>query len=134
MLNVILSKRAHILTLIIILSVLVIATTAFGVTKLIKAKDGGVIRIAPGVSLRVPAGALEKNTEISATMRVRDRGVNFRFGPSGTTFDPPARRGADRKRMVRSAPDPSGPTEDSTSGGGSGCGEHSGRGRPDRAQ
>jgi len=84
-------RRTQILVLISVLSVLLITSTAFAVTKLIKAKNGGVINVAPGILFEVPAGSLEADTQISVTMTETDTGIDFQFGPSGTVFDPPAK-------------------------------------------
>ena len=84
-------KRIRLLVLISVLSILLIASTAFAVTKLIKAKNGGVINVAPGILFEVPAGSLEADTRISVTMTETDNGIDFQFGPSGTVFDPPAK-------------------------------------------
>ena len=87
----ILGKRTQVITLISVLSMLLIATTAFAVTKRIRARNGGVISPNPGILFKVPAGSLEANTRISVTMTETDTGINFQFGPSGTVFDPPAK-------------------------------------------
>jgi hypothetical protein len=91
MLNAILMKRAWVLVLVIVLSVLVTATTALAATKFIRARRGGVIRIAPRVLLIVPPRSLSRNTVISAYMyRTKDQ-IRFEFGPDGTTFARPAK-------------------------------------------
>lgn len=89
---------------IFILCLLVLALfigAAFAVTKMIKAKDGGVIEIRDGVQLFIPPGALEEDTTISATMSL-DRNTEpktlvFEFGPSGTTFSTSAELRIDKK-------------------------------------
>lgn len=90
MLNTILRKRAQVLALILVLSVLLIAATAFAATELIRAKRGGTVDVAPGVSLVIKPGALEEDTVISANMRVKRDRITFRFGPRGTEFSKPA--------------------------------------------
>jgi len=88
MLSKIPKKKAQVLTLTLILSVLLITTATFAVTKvkLIKAKNGGVIAIGEGIQFRVPAGSLKENTEISVEMVEKDDYVEFTFGPSGIEF------------------------------------------------
>ena len=90
MLKIIPRKRVYVFALILVLSVLLTAMTALAATRLIKAKTGGTINIAPGVNFIVLPDALEENTVISADMEETEDGIDFHFGPSGTTFDPPA--------------------------------------------
>jgi hypothetical protein len=89
----------------VILCLLVLASfigMAFAVTQMIKAEDGGVINIRRnGVQLFIPPGALERDTIISATMSLdgstEPKTLVFEFGPSGTTFAPPAELRIDKK-------------------------------------
>ena len=90
MLKTILRKRAYVLVLVLVLSMLFIATTAFAITSLVKAKKGGEINIAPGVSLIIYPGALEKNTVISADILQGRKRIFFSFGPDDTEFSIPA--------------------------------------------
>jgi hypothetical protein len=90
MLNTILRKRAQVLAAILVLSVVLIATTAFAATEYIKAKRGGIVPVAPGVSLVIKPGALAEDTVISANMKVKRNHISFCFGPSGTVFSKPA--------------------------------------------
>jgi hypothetical protein len=86
----ILKKRTQILALILVVSVLLTATTILAATKFIEAKKGGVIRIARGVCFRVPPNSMEKDDTISADVVLEKDRVCFYFEPDGTTFDPPA--------------------------------------------
>jgi hypothetical protein len=90
MLNTILRKRAQVLALILVLSVLLIAATAFAAAEYISAKKGGTVDVAPGVSLVIKPGALEEDTAISANMKAKRDRISFQFGPSGTEFSKPA--------------------------------------------
>lgn len=90
MLNTILKKRAQALAVILILSVLLTATTALAATKFVKADKGRVIHIAPGVKLVIPPEALEEDTVVSADMEKTDDYIDFYFGPSRTKFAKPA--------------------------------------------
>jgi hypothetical protein len=85
------SRRKYVIAAISVLSILLITSIAFAVTRLIRAESGGTIALAPGVWLVIPPGSLEEDTPISVTARKTDDGINFIFGPSGTTFDPPAK-------------------------------------------
>jgi len=85
-----LKKRVAALTVILILSVFLSATTALAITKLIKADKGGKVPVSNGVKLIVPPGSLEEDTVISADLYVRRDVICLSFGPSGTTFDPSA--------------------------------------------
>ena len=78
---------------------LLLIGVAFATTKMIKAEDGGVIKIRNGAEFVIPPEALEEDTKISAVMSSRqitdEKGLGrkllvFTFGPFGTTFDPPA--------------------------------------------
>lgn len=93
MLGAILRKRVRVLGLILVLSALLTVTTAFAITQLIKAREGGTIRIARGVKLVIRPGALEEDTVISANMVRKRNRIYFHFGPNGTTFaeDKPAK-------------------------------------------
>jgi hypothetical protein len=90
MLNTILGKRARVLALILVLSVLLTAATAFAATVFIRAKRGGRVNIAEGVELVIPPRALAEDTFISAYVRQRWDRVIFYFGPDGTEFSKPA--------------------------------------------
>jgi len=90
MLHTFLRKRAHVITLIVVLSILLTAMTALAASKLIVAKKGGTIDLAPGVKLVIPPKALEEDTVISADMRVKKKRITYDFGPSGTVFSKPA--------------------------------------------
>jgi len=78
---------------------------AFAATKMIKATEGGTIKIRDGVELVIPPNALEEDTKIKANMssrQVGEKGIGrkqlvFTFEPSGTTFDPPAELHVDKK-------------------------------------
>lgn len=80
---------------------------AYAATKMIKAEEGGIIKIREGVELVIPPKALKKDTEISAVMSSRqigEKGIGrkqlvFTFKPSDTTFDPekPAELHIDKK-------------------------------------
>ena len=83
-------RRARVLALILVLSVSVVAATAFAATKLIKANKGGVIPMGHGVKLTILPNALEEDTEISAEMEYTEDRINFHFGPSGIQFSEPA--------------------------------------------
>ena len=89
MLNTILRKRAQVLAVILVLSLLLIAATAFAATKYISAKKGGTVDIAPGVSLVIKPGVLEEDTAISANMKVKRNRISFSFRPSGAEFSKP---------------------------------------------
>jgi hypothetical protein len=64
------------------------------VRKLISAAEGGEISDAKGeVTLKIPAGALAKDTEISLVVRGPEAGSQssvYDFGPEGTKFSKPA--------------------------------------------
>lgn len=77
MLNTILRKRAQVLTLILVISVLVTAATAFAVTSIIEAKKGGKIGVAPGVLLVIKPGGLEEDAVVSANMKVKGNRTCF---------------------------------------------------------
>ena len=83
-------RSTQALRTILALSLLLTATLAFAATRLIKVDKGGTINVGPGVNFVVPPNALEEDTEISVDMVRTDDGIDFCFGPSGTTFDPPA--------------------------------------------
>jgi hypothetical protein len=85
-----LKRRAQVLAAILILAVLLTATTAFAATRFIKAKRGGTIRMDRGVWLVIRPGALEEDAVISADMYMTEDSISFEFGPSGTEFDRPA--------------------------------------------
>jgi hypothetical protein len=85
MLHTIVKKRAQILALSLVLSVLLIAATAFASTEVI-GKEGGRIYLSPTAYLDVPCGALEEDTVISADMVKEKKLTSFYFGPSGTVF------------------------------------------------
>jgi hypothetical protein len=89
-LNATLSRRAYILTLVLVLSALLTTTTAFAATRFVEASKGGVIRIARGAYFRVPPKSMEGDVTISADVVLEKDRVCFYFGPDGTTFDPPA--------------------------------------------
>jgi hypothetical protein len=84
-------RRTQVLALIIVLSILMTAVTAFAATKLISAKKGGTVEIAPGVRLEFRPNSLEEDTMISAGMLVESGGVAYEFGPDGTELLKPAR-------------------------------------------
>jgi hypothetical protein len=86
-LNTILWKRAHVLALILVLSVLLTATTALAATEVI-GKEGGRIYMSKTAYLDIPCGALAEKTVISADMVKEKKQTSFYFGPSGTTFAP----------------------------------------------
>lgn len=90
MLKTILRKRAHVLALILVLSVALTATTAFAATGRIKARRGGKIRIDRGIWFRVPPRSLEEDTVISINMEKTNDSISFECGPDGTTFNRPA--------------------------------------------
>jgi hypothetical protein len=77
MLNTILRKRAQVLVLILVLSVLVTAATAFAATRIIRAKKGGKIDVAPGVSLVIKPGGLAEDAVVSAYMKVKRNRICF---------------------------------------------------------
>jgi len=79
MLNIILRKRAQVLALILALSVILVAATAFAATEIIKARRGGRIDVAPGVSLVIKPGGLEEDAAVSATMKVKRNRIYFSF-------------------------------------------------------
>ena len=91
MLNTILRKRAQVLALILVLSVLLTATAALAATKLIIAKKGGTVNIADGMELVIPPKALVEDTFISADVKHKRDRVIFSFGPDGTEFSKPAK-------------------------------------------
>ena len=91
MLHAALRKRAQVLALIIVLSIVLTAVTAFAASQLITAKKGGTIDIAPGVELVFLPKALEEDTVISANMRVGPQGIVYTLGPDGTVLLKPAR-------------------------------------------
>ncbi len=91
MLNTILRKRAQLLVMILVISMLMIATTSFAATKLIKARTGGVLRIDNGVRLRIPPRALKEDTVISADILREEDRIVFDFTPDGLIFARPAR-------------------------------------------
>jgi hypothetical protein len=86
----ILKSKTRLVSLIAVLSVFLVITTAFAATKLIVAEDGGVVDIDTGVSLVIYANALSEDTVISATMVKDEDTADFEFGPSGTQFSTPA--------------------------------------------
>jgi len=100
MLRVILGRNGKAIALIVlVLSVTLFmnTTTAFGkaekgskvVEKLIKAKEGGIVKIAKGVIFRVDRSVVKEDTLIYAKMIQDENGLSFIFGPSGTTFFDP---------------------------------------------
>jgi hypothetical protein len=84
------TRRARVMALILVLSVSIVATTAFAATKLIEADKGGVVPMGHGVKLTILPNALEEDTEISAEMEYTEDRINFHLGPSGTEFSEPA--------------------------------------------
>ena len=90
MLNTTIKKKTQILGLILVLSILLIATTAFARTKLIKAGRSGTIVMDAGVKIKIPRGALLEDTLISAEMEVTSDQVRFIFGPSPLAPQVPA--------------------------------------------
>jgi len=70
MLHTITKKRAQILALILVLSVLPIAATALAATKFITARAGGVVCIDQGVYFRIPPNSLGEDITISANIVV----------------------------------------------------------------
>jgi hypothetical protein len=98
MLNRIPGRRAYILSLVLILSVLLTATTVSAATKYMKAKFGGTIYITSGVKLVIPKDALPvtdnkdiKSMAISADVELANDRVSFMLGPSGLSFNVPLR-------------------------------------------
>ena len=90
MLHTALRKRAYVLTLIIVLSILLTAMTAIAASKLITAKKGGTIDIAPGVKLVIRPNTLEEDTVISASMSIESNGdITYEFGPDDIDFSKP---------------------------------------------
>jgi hypothetical protein len=79
MLNTILRKRAQALALILVLSVLLVAATAFAATEIIRAKRGGVVCVGPGVSLEIKPRGLEEDAIVSADMKVKRNRISFSF-------------------------------------------------------
>jgi len=90
MLSKVLKKRAQLLAVILVLSLLLTATTAFAVSEYITAKKGGVIGIAQGVKLVILPRALKEDTLISADMLKKKKRIEFTFEPDGTVFAKPA--------------------------------------------
>ena len=90
-------RNLVILPIVLILSILLATTTALAVTKPIKAKNGGVIKIADGVSLKIERDSLPGDTLISAEMTLDDEYVDIEFGPGGTIFSEPAKLRIDLK-------------------------------------
>lgn len=91
MLHTFLRKRAHVFTLIVVLSILLTAMTAYAASKLITAKKGGTIDVAPGVELVIRPNSLEEDTVISADMKVKPKRIVYTFGPNGVVFSKPAK-------------------------------------------
>jgi hypothetical protein len=85
MLNTILRKRAQVSAVILVLSILLLAATAFAATEIIKAKRGGRVRVGPGVSLVIKSNGLEEDAIVSAHMRVKRNRISFSF--SATDLD-----------------------------------------------
>ena len=84
-------RNLKVLPVVLVLSILLIATTALAATKLMKAKSGGVVNIAVGIRLKVEKGSLEEDTYISAELTSDGGRVGFEFGPAGTVFSEPAK-------------------------------------------
>ena len=84
-------RNLVILPIVLVLSILLITTTALAATKLIKAKSGGVVKIADGVLLKIEKGSLQEDTLISAEMMWGDDYIGFEFGPDDTVFSEPAK-------------------------------------------
>ena len=82
-------KNLVILPAVLILSMFL--TTALAATKVIKVKNGGVIKIANGIFFEVEKDSLIEDTSISAELKYGDDYVDFEFGPDGTTFSEPAK-------------------------------------------
>ena len=76
------------LALISVLSVF-LADTAVATARLVRANTGSRIRVARGLCLIIPPGALKHDTIIWANMMRRQRLIRFDFGPDGTTFSKP---------------------------------------------
>ena len=101
MLHKALRKRARVLAPIIVLSLVLVAVTAFAASQLITAKKGGTIDIAPGVELVFLPRTLEEDTVISASMSVDQYDVDqdgmdenvivYDFGPDGILLSKPVR-------------------------------------------
>ncbi len=91
MLHTFLRKKAHVLALIVVLSILLTTMTVFAASKLITAKKGGTIDMAPGVELVILPNALEEDTIVSADMRVKPKRIVYSFGPKGVVFSKSAK-------------------------------------------
>ncbi len=68
-----------------------VGTNADTVTQTISAQDGGSIDSSDGqMTLTIPAGALDEDTEISITPVETDNGTVYEFQPDGLVFNEPA--------------------------------------------
>lgn len=65
--------------------------TALAASKLITAKKGGTIDMAPGVELVIRPNALEEDTVISADMWIESGRIVYSFSPGGTVFSKSAK-------------------------------------------
>ena len=79
MLNTIPRKKAQVLAITLVLSVLLIAATVFAATEVIEAKKGGRIDVAPGVSLVIKPRGLAEDAVVSANMKVKRNRIRFSF-------------------------------------------------------
>ena len=102
MLHTFLRKRAYAFTLIVVLSILLTAMTAYAASKLIVAKKGGTIDVAPGVKLVIRPKALEEDTVISADMWIESGRIVYDFSPDGVVFSKSAKLIISRK-ILKSA-------------------------------
>jgi hypothetical protein len=99
-------KKSGVLAVILALSILLMtATTAFAITKLIKADKGGVVPLCQGAKLVIAPGALAQDTAIFAEMVQTEDSTTFTFGPSGTQFAIPAELDVTWKALGRNGKD-----------------------------
>ena len=91
MLSTVVRRNLVILPIVLVLSILMATTTALATIKLIKAKNGGVVKIADGVCLEIEKDSLQEDTLISAEMMWGDDYIGFEFGPDDIVFSEPAK-------------------------------------------
>lgn len=90
MIGISLRKKVQLLTVLTVLAMFLFATQSHAASKLIKADEGGIIRIARGIRLLIPPKALKEDTIIRARVGIEDDCICYSFGPDGTTFRKPA--------------------------------------------
>ena len=100
-----LRKTSRSLAPIIFLLILTTAITAFAASKLITAKKGGTIEVAPGVELVFKPNSLAEDTVVYADALVEPRLITYEFGPDGLELLKPAKLIVSRRFIQKAGVD-----------------------------